>query len=323
MGSKHVTNMVIDLDNESKHYVICDRVTGSLKFASTGGVLASGVRISLVCVGEANWNVQVPLASGALIYHNNTKFLDTPFDMDKDAHEKLLDRGVHTIPFHIKIPDHGLPSSFEDTHAWIHYNVEAAIDEPNSNEVNTIKTRITVDSPMSHNLKVFVAGHADKTLSVFPNMGSGSIALYTSLARKGYLPVLCYVANKSTVEVTPRATLYQIRVYQCGECHKAVDRVLTEHIIGNKMASNANNTDIIHVPIPKTASLSIKSDMASNANNTDIIHVPIPKTASLSIKSDVISVKYVVHVTLDIPHAVDLHISLPIIVTTQSALDRN
>ena len=97
--------------------------------------------------------------------------------------------------------------------------------------------------------------------------------------------------------MTPRATLYQTRVYQSGKCHKAIDRVLTEHIIGNKMASNANNKDTIHIPIPKSV--------------------------SLSIKSDVISVKYVVHVTLDIPHAVDLSINLPIIVTTQSALDRN
>jgi len=302
MESKHVTNMEIYLDNESKHYVVGDRVTGSLKFASTGGVLASGVRISLVCMGEANWTEHVPLANGALMYHNNRKFLDVPFDMNKNAHEKTLDRGVHTFPFDIKIPDDGLPSSFENSHAWIHYNVEAAIDEPDSDEVNTIETRITVDSPMSHNLKIFVGGHADKTLSVFPNMGSGSIAFHTSLSRKGYLPgetieVHCYVANKSTVEVTPRATLYQTLIYQCGECHKAVDRVLTEHIIGNKMASNANNTDIIHVPIPKSA--------------------------SLSIKTDVISVKYVVHVTLDIPHAVDLHINLPIIVTTQSALDSN
>jgi len=53
-----------------------------------------------------------------------------------------------------QIPCSGLPSSFEDTHAWIHYNVEAAIDEPNSDDVNTIKTRITVDSPMRDNLKV-------------------------------------------------------------------------------------------------------------------------------------------------------------------------
>ncbi|CAG2177541.1 unnamed protein product [Oppiella nova] len=170
--------MEIYLDNESKHYVVGDRVTGSLKFASTGHLLASGVRISLVCVGEAKWNEQVPspMYNGAVMNHNNRKFLDVPFDMNKDAHEKPLDRGVHTFPFDIKIPDHGLPSSFEDTYAWIHYNVEAAIDETNSDEVNTIKTRITVDSPMRHNLKVFVGGHADKTLSVFPNMGSGSVS---------------------------------------------------------------------------------------------------------------------------------------------------
>jgi len=91
MESKHVTNMEIDLDNESKHYVVGDRVTGSLKFASTGRVLASGVRINLVGVGEANWTDNVPLAmyTDVLTYHNNTKFLDVPFDMNKDGNKYI------------------------------------------------------------------------------------------------------------------------------------------------------------------------------------------------------------------------------------------
>ena len=91
MGSKHVTNMEIDLDNETNHYVAGDRVTGSLKFASSGRVLASGVRISLVCVGEANWTDNVPLAmySDVVMYHNNRKFLDVPFDMNKNGNRYI------------------------------------------------------------------------------------------------------------------------------------------------------------------------------------------------------------------------------------------
>lgn len=51
--------------------------------------------------------------------------------------------------------------------------------------------------------------------------------------------------------------------------------------------------------------------------------IPIPKDIPLTIKSELISVKYLIHVTLDIPHATDVHVNLPIAVTTQSVLESN
>ena len=102
------------------------------------------------------------------------------------------------------------------------------------------------------------------------------------------------VDNESTVEVTPRATLHQTQVYMCGERHKAREVVVTEAIVGKTVYKKTNFTETIFIPLPEDL--------------------------SLSIKSGIISVKYFIHVTLDIPHSLDLHVNLPIIIVSKSAL---
>ena len=52
-----------------------------------------------------------------------------------------------------------------------------------------------------------------------------------------------------------------------------------------------------------------------------VIAVKIPVNIPLSIKSDLITLKYFVHVTLDIPFATDIHVNLPVIVTSRAALE--
>ena len=105
----------------------------------------------------------------------------------------------------------------------------------------------------------------------------------------------CDVANDSSVETTPRATLYQMRIFLFGERHTGSQQAITEHIVGKKIDKHSRASEILAIPVPND----------------------IP----LSIKTDLISVKYFLHVTLDIPHAIDLHVNLPILITTKSALD--
>ncbi len=102
------------------------------------------------------------------------------------------------------------------------------------------------------------------------------------------------VDNESTVDVTPRASLHQTQVYMCGERHKAREVVITEAIVGKTVHKKTNLTETIFIPLPEELSLSIKCGL--------------------------ISIKYFIHVTLDIPHAIDLHINLPIVVVNKSAL---
>jgi hypothetical protein len=46
------------------------------------------------------------------------------------------------------------------------------------------------------------------------------------------------------------------------------------------------------------------------------VSILIPADESLSIKSSLITVKYFIHITLDIPHSLDLHINLPVVLTS-------
>ena len=104
----------------------------------------------------------------------------------------------------------------------------------------------------------------------------------------------CDIYNQSTVECTPRATIYQTQIYMCDERHRASQVALTEPVGGEKLDKESNGTQVVNVVLPKDA--------------------------PLSIKSDIIAIKYMVHVTLDIPHAIDVHVNLPFVVIVDSKI---
>ena len=106
--------------------------------------------------------------------------------------------------------------------------------------------------------------------------------------------LVCQVTNESSVSATPRALLLQIQIYMCGETHRGFQSILTEPVVGKPVASESTETQVLSIAIP-----------------SDVI---------LSVKTDTISLKYTVHVTLDIPHAFDIHVNLPFVVTTDAAL---
>ena len=103
------------------------------------------------------------------------------------------------------------------------------------------------------------------------------------------------VDNKSSIEATPRARLYQTVVYLFGERHTASQFAVTDEVVGQKVDKHSNEREVLAIPIPQDTPLTIKTEL--------------------------IVVKYFIHVTLDIPHAFDLHVNLPILVATQSALN--
>ena len=80
-----------------------------------------------------------------------------------------------------------------------------------------------------------------------------------------------------------------------GDKHKTVETTLTEYFFGEtiKKGENANS----------------------------VINLPIPGRLPLSMKCPNITVKYFIHVTLGIPHAIDIHLNLPIIITNSFVLD--
>ena len=80
----------------------------------------------------------------------------------------------------------------------------------------------------------------------------------------------------------------------CWEQHKAREITLSQPIVGKTVLKKTNITEIIIIPLPEDLSLSIKSPL--------------------------ISVKYFIHVTLDIPHAFNLDVNVPIVIANKCAL---
>jgi len=79
-----------------------------------------------------------------------------------------------------------------------------------------------------------------------------------------------------------------------GERHKTIETSLTEPVIG--------------------------STVEAGVTTENVISLIIPEDIPLSIKCPIITVKYFIHVTLDIPLTIDLHLNLPIVITNRYAL---
>ena len=130
---------------------------------------------------------------------------------------------------------------------------------------------------------------------------SGKVAMHASIGRKGFAPgesisVHISVDNKSSAKLVPRISLHQIQIYMCGSRHKTIETTLSNDPI-------------------------IGTEIEPHSEAVEVLHVKIPSDESLSIKSSVITVKYFVHVTLDIPHSFDLHINLPIVLTSSGIIE--
>lgn len=125
--------------------------------------------------------------------------------------------------------------------------------------------------------------------------------MHASIGRKGFAPgetvtVHVHVDNKTNTKVTPRISLHQVQIYMCGTGHKTHEKVLTEE------------------PIKGT-------EIAAHTQVEELLTMELPEKESLSIKSSLITVKYFIRVTLDIPHAFDLHVNLPIVLTTEAVIE--
>ena len=172
---------------------------------------------------------------------------------------------------------------------------------------------LLVESPIEtkQNLMVSIDGSAEK--SVLLHLG-GIVRMHASIGRKGFAPgetitVHISVDNRLThtsTSVTPRIHLYQVQIFMSEIRHKTIEKELNiEPIIGKAIAPSENNNK--HV---------------KDADNEQLLDVMIPLNESLTIKSELITVKYFVRVTLDIPNSFDLHISLPIVVTSDKILEQ-
>jgi len=184
-------------------------------------------------------------------------------------------------------------------HGTIKYYIEVIFEEPGVEKDHRVGLlEFVVDSTHSEEPNFSIECSKEKELGLL-DLADGKLTLYASLSKKGWtrgevLELHVTVDNESTVDVTPRASLHQTQVYMCGERHKAREVVINEAIVGKT----------VH----------------KKTNLTEILFIPLPEDLSRSIKSGIISIKSFIHVTLDIPHAIDIHVNLPIVIANKCAL---
>lgn len=131
-------------------------------------------------------------------------------------------------------------------------------------------------------------------------LGSGKISITATLDRKSFIPgevipVEVLIVNDANVSVEPRVTLHQQQLFVCNQVHRTLESCLT--------------------PEPYSTTEAVPP----NSSATALIKVPLATNLVVSLSSPLITVKYFVHVSLDLPHAMDLVVNVPFIVTTRRA----
>ncbi|XP_046913991.1 arrestin domain-containing protein 3 isoform X4 [Dermatophagoides farinae] len=271
-------------------------IRGAIVFNSVGEIPINECSVNLVCMAEVGWTDNPGIKDEGRSFHIKHKLMDVPFELSgNNGAESYYQLGHHEIPFEFYLPDNmNLPSSYQSRFGSIVYYIDVKMGEK-------IKRRdILVEIPIQKNLWLSVGGTSEKDFGVL-SFASGRITMQATLRKKGYfrgedLIVDYVIDNCSTATVKPRVTLFQTQIYMTGERHKTVESSLTEAVEGDEIGAHT---------------------LVDDGNLTVAIPVDIP----LSIKSEYITLKYFLHLTLDIPLAIDIHINLPLTITTRAAME--
>lgn len=286
--------MKIILD-DNDIYQAGQSVRGTIVVDLVTDVPLSECFIKLFCVAKVGWTENPGLRDEGHAYNVQRKLLEILFQLEGYESTDFFPIGHHEIPFEFLLPDSCcLPSSFQSRFGSITYSIDAKAGDHDR------KRDILVDVPITKNLWLTVGGTSEKDFGVL-SFASGSISMQATLDKKGYfrgeeIRINLLIDNSSSANVKPRVTFYQTQIYMTGERHKTVENSLTEAAEGEEVASHT---------IVEDATISVQ----------------IPVNIPLSIKSELITLKYFCHVTLDIPLATDIHINLPVIVTSRAALE--
>ncbi|KAI7684867.1 Arrestin domain-containing protein 4 [Sarcoptes scabiei] len=273
-------------------YLPGQSVCGVVVFQTVSDIPVNECSIFLKCMVEVGWTDNPGIKDEGRSFHCKRKLMEVPFSLDQYDCFRI---GQHEIPFEFFLPENlNLPSSYQSRFGSIVYYIDAVFGE------KTRRRDILIEIPIVRNLWLSVGGTSEKDFGVL-SFASGRITMQATLPKKGFfrgeeLIVNYVVDNSSTATVKLRATFFQTQIYMTGERHKTVENSLSDAVESEEIQANS---------IVEDGSLSL----------------PIPINIPLSIKSEFITLKYFLHLTLDIPFAIDVHMNLPLIITTRLALE--
>ena len=242
-------------------------------------------------------------------------------------HSQQIAAGKYEFPFNFQLPANMvLPTSFESNHGYIRYSLTSRMARPW--KFDHVATRaITVNELIDINTARLLAplsSSNEKTVCCLC-CASGPISLSVTIDRAGYCPgesiaISTVAENHSSRKITAvRASLKQTVVY-----YGKYQRQSTSHSLGHhhghhhhgsyqhghhhhsfhSSAGHAESKIIQRIQGP-----GIEAGGTSNWNNELL---PIPATVPTINSCRILNVSYSITVTLDIPNAIDLHVTIPV-----------
>ena len=235
--------------------------------------------------------------------------------------------GKYKFPFKFQLPpDLVLPTSFESHHGYIRYALTSRLARPW--KFDHIATRaITVNELIDINLPKMLtplSSSNEKTVCCLC-CASGPISLSVTIDRAGYCPgesiaISTVAENHSSRKITAvRATLKQMVSYYGKFERESISGFHHHHGLGHHHhGHNHHHHHHLHHHsgghheskiIQRIEGPGVEAGGTSNWKNELL---PIPATVPTINSCRIINLSYALTVTLDIPNALDLHVTIPI-----------
>jgi len=264
-------------------------------------------RLQIVLSGDAyvHWTEQKTTGTGdnkrteTVNYSAADKFLDMNIHLwDNESDSEKMAAGEHNFPFRFQLPTDGrLPSSYKSefrTTGYIYYSLKATIVRSglrlnhNTKRIINVNDLVDVNKP---GLTSPLSKSKEKTLCCLW-CASGPLTLSATIDRGAYCPgesisISTEADNHSNRNVNSvRATLKQV------VCMFA----------GGKSRRHIKN-------IERIQDAGIEARGSSNWNNKLLL---VPSTVPTIDSCFILTVNYVLVITLGIPRATDLHVEIPV-----------
>ncbi|CAG2100441.1 unnamed protein product [Medioppia subpectinata] len=301
MGKIQLRNFEILLDSNKRTFELGENVMGKCVIALEGELQLSMIRMQLIGLAEVKWTENKGSGNHRRnrTFYESIPYLQMDYDFVRNTFNGMITKGIHEFPFCYELPKEGIPSTFDGYHGSVKYWIEAEIEKPLFSFNHKTKTEFEVEAPLvCDNLMLPLGVSSEKKIG-FLWQKSGVINVDVNIDRHGYYPgelisVNCNIANKSAARISPRATLKQTQTFTAKGKHKIKE---TKYV--------------------RVEALPVEPGLT----NVETLQVPIPANIQLSTDCPIISVTYDLHLTAEIPSALNLHVDLPVIITKQNVMN--
>ncbi|XP_030624307.1 arrestin domain-containing protein 3b [Chanos chanos] len=284
-----------------------DCVSGRVIIDVTGEIRVKSLNIHAKGLAKVRWTESRSGGSNTAYTQNYTEEVEylnhrdnlIGHDRDEDSCEEgltVLQSGRHEYAFSLELPQMALATSFEGKHGSVRYWVKAELHRPWLLPMKT-KKEFTVFEHIDINTPALLspqAGTKDKTLCCW-FCTSGPVSLSAKIERKGYTPgesiqIFAEIENCSSRVVVPKAALYQTQTF-CAKGKVKEIKQLVSNLRGDSLLPGKTETW-----------------------NGKILKIP-PVSPSI-LDCSIIRVEYSLMVYVDIPRAMNLSLSLPLVIGT-------